>query len=399
MEHFLPENLKPPMEKLAAEAIAAEQLEEMLDATRAVEVPKNDFSKEQSQIKTTQEIQEKKTSQKAKKTKRGVFAPQYGIRVKRSIKEKQKQQKEASNIQRAGFVADKRIEMNVLKKRLKDIDSHIDYPEEERVRRRVVFFNEENKGIFVNVNGKKKQITFGDVVADMDWGILYRPDESCPRDVWRKIRKLSDLSEARQKIGAIFNDEIVVVEGITHGGTNIDEEFIEKHFQGTIIVGAIGEKMAKNILIRMSYNNPEILFKVESANAIEDTELKYDFKVYILQKVLGVAVEGTDMSRDEFVKNKRIVGIQFTISSIGANLIKKKHQIKEARGKIDEERFNKYVKRKVDDIVLVSVPLTTYKDCFKQWLLAGKPSGGPEQFLSEEEKNKLVNTVLSSLQK
>ncbi len=293
----------------------------------------------------------------------------------------------------------KRIEMDTLKERLRDTDAHRNYTEEEQMRRRQVFYDVDGKSMFVNEGDKKKPLTYGDIVADMDWGVLYYPNESCPPDIWRRIRKVSDLSETRQKINVIFNDEISTLERIPSPSTNLSEEFIEEHIYAgdSGIQGIIGERMAKNILLRMSYDNPEVLFKVEFANAMEDAVLKYDFKIYIPKKTLGVAIEGDDMPRDEFVTNKRRVGIQFTVSNKGSYIGGKQRQIKDARGKIDEKRFTLYVKRKVDNIVLVSVPLSTYKDCFKQWLEQGKPSGGPEQFLSDEEKNRLIHAVLSSL--
>ena len=296
------------------------------------------------------------------------------------------------------FNVEKRAIMDALKKRLRDIDAHVDYSEEERAKRRSVFYDKESKRLFVNEGGKKKQLTYGDVVADLDWGVSYQPDESCPREIWRRIRKLSDLSRAQQDISKIFNQEIASLEKISLPTTDLDEEFIEKHMSDhPYIHGVIGERMAKNILMRISYNNPGMLLRVESSNAIEDVELKYDFKILMPKKTRGVALEGEDMSREEFVKHKRRLGIQFTVTGLSYRLNKKRRAIKIAQQKINDKTFNRYVKRMVDDIVLVSVPLKTYKDCFKQWLESGKPSGGPEQFLSEEGKNHLVNAVLSSV--
>ena len=234
--------------------------------------------------------------------------------------------------------------MGKLKNRLHDIDVGADYSEEERAGRRNVFYDVENERLFVNESEGKKWLTFGDIVADLDWGVAYRPDASCPREVWRRVRKLSDIEEARRNISKIFNQEISALEHVSLPTTDLNEEFLERYMDHPATRGIIGERMAKNILLRMSYNNPELPFKVEASNAIEDAELKYDFKVWIPERILGVAVESDDMPRDKFAKNKRKVGIQFTVSSIDANLRKKEGQLKDAREKIDEEKFSRYVK-------------------------------------------------------
>ena len=153
--------------------------------------------------------------------------------------------------------------------------------------------------------------------------------------------------------------------------------------------------MAKNFLIRVTDNNPKLKFKVESSNALEDAKLKYDFKIVTEQKKRGVAIEGDKMPRDEFVSAKKRIGIQFTSTDKGSALKKKQRQIKGIQEKLDQlkSKYQSEIKKPVDDIVLVSLHLDTYKKRFKKWLDNGKPSGGPEQYLDHGEKMKLVEKV------
>lgn len=285
---------------------------------------------------------------------------------------------------------DKRLVMHYLKEKLRQIDKKEDYPDKEKAHRRTIFYDEEHGQFFVKEDAKKKPISFGDIVADYEYGIEYRPDDSVPEKQWRKIRKLADLTEARRKVEHIFNQELMTL-GFSAGGgsTNITEQDLEKRFKETEpqdrgLEGLIAEKEVKNFLIRVQYNDPDLNFKVEPANAVEDTELKYDFKILLPEKRRGVAVEGNEMSREEFVKNKRSVGLQFTIAREG--LGHKIKQVKEAKKEISSKRYEEIIKKPVDDIVLLKLDFIQYSEYFKRWLAAGKPSGGPEQYLTKEEK-------------
>ena len=287
------------------------------------------------------------------------------------------------------FKIAKRLEMAQLKNNLKRIDTSEDMGEKEKKFRRTVFSEGEN--LFIKKGGETQKITLGDIMADYNWGVKYVPDISMPHKLWRKISKMIALKEARSRVEYVFNRELNDLESVGLPTSSYSVGFLERHSQA----GAIAEKMAQTILSRIQYNSPESGIKVESSNALEDIELKYDFKIVLPEKKRGVAVEGDEMPREEYVKEKRKLGIQFTIASKENLLEHKKHQIEEARSKIGLEKYRSLVKKPVDDIVLVSVPLKTYGECFKKWLEAGKPSGGPEQFLTEEERERLITAITS----
>ncbi|KKQ36030.1 MAG: hypothetical protein US50_C0001G0032 [Candidatus Nomurabacteria bacterium GW2011_GWB1_37_5] len=293
------------------------------------------------------------------------------------------------------FNVQKRVQMAELKKRLKEIDAGKDYEGKEKENRKIIFYNKESNKLIVN--GNEREIDFGDIVADYDWGVKYRPHESVPKLIWRRIRKLSDFTESKDSIGQIFNDEISRIEKISLPTTSKTQSYLERHISDWGIEGIIAERMAKNFLTRIQYNDPKAGFKVEPSNAMEDAELKYDFKVSFPKKLRGVAIEGEELPREEYVKNKKEIGIQFTVSARRDNLTHKAHQIEEAKEKISDEKYNRYVKKKVDDIVLISLPLGTYRTHFKTWLDAGKPAGGPEQYLSEVEERKILDKVTGGI--
>lgn len=291
------------------------------------------------------------------------------------------------------FEISKKLELARLKYRLRDIDAKKNYQEKELAERRKIFFDEAEGKLYTFAGNEKKFITEGDIVADYSWGIKYVPHESVPDNKWRRIRKLADLTQARKRIEHIFNEELINVEGVHTPTTELSLGRIEKKLNEHAMEGVLGERMAQNFLTRVQYNNPQLDFRVEASNVLEDAELKYDFKVVIPEKRRGVAIEGDEMPREEFIETKRRVGIQFIVTKLGRLLRKKTEQITEAAKHIKEEKYTQFVKRPVDDIVLVSLPFKTFKKHFRQWLKEGKPPGGPEQYMTKEEKTRIVKEV------
>ncbi len=289
----------------------------------------------------------------------------------------------------------KQAEMAKLRNRLQDIDERKDYEESEQKQRKTVFYDHESEAMFIVENDVKKNLTVGDIVADQDWGIKYRPDSGMPDLLWRKIRKLSDYVETKRNVEELSNRELEVVEGVGHGaGVAFSlDKLMSLDTSAPGEMGFIAERMVPGFLTRIQYNHPELGFKIERSNVVEDTELKYDFKVHFSSKLRGVAVEGDDMPREDYVDQKRRIGWQFTTVHKGGVLKKKKRQVEEAKKLVTESRFSKYVKKQVDDIVIMSLP---FRDCgkdFQQWLDGGQPSGGPEQFMSPETKKAIIKKV------
>jgi len=290
---------------------------------------------------------------------------------------------------------EKREVMAQLRSRLADIDSLKDYPEEEQKDRRVVHYNAEAKDLFVFDGQEQRKITFGDIVADLDWGIKYRPAPVVPEVLWRKIRKLCDIAEARQSIEWAYNRELSRM-GYGGGSWNFPFSRIEEEVRGkdqkTInggYGGFIAEKMAKNFLWRMQYSHLKVGFRVENSSVVEDASLKYDFKVRFLPQVRGVAVEPEGMTRNEYIRQKKNIGIQFTTRRHG---LSKDRKVVEGMRRSLLEEYRKLVKKPVDDIILIEIELKA-GSCFTRWVVEGKPSGGPEQYLTREQKIEIFQKV------
>ena len=285
----------------------------------------------------------------------------------------------------------KREEMAKLKDMLGRIDSK---RIGEGKNTRTVSYDESTRKMTVMENDAPCEISWGDIVADGEWGIKYQPDRSMPENVWRKMRKLIAVKETRRNIENIYNKELSAVECVPIATSSWDVNFFEKQLKkDPHISGAIAERMAQNFLIRLGYDNQSFMLRVEHSNTLEDAVLKYDFKVVLPEKMRGVTIEGDELSREEYIKSKRKLGIQFTTISNPNKLHQKEIQVDKAKIEISDEKYNRFIKKQVDDIVLVSLPFGTYKTYFEKWLAEGKPSGGPEQYFTKEEKVALIKKV------
>jgi len=292
--------------------------------------------------------------------------------------------------------------MEELHQRMRDIDARVNYSEDELRHRYIVTYDDITKELFVLENGNKRKISYGDIVADYEWGIQYAPDESCPPQMWRKIRKLSDITEARGKIEQSVNTELVILKPSTSMSVRYQftvqnlEEFSShlnrKERRG--FEGIMAEHMILSFLTRFQHNNPALQFRVEPANILEDTKLKYDFRVVVTQKNRGVAVEGEELPREEYVVERKRLGLQFTISKSGKKFREKEKFIKNVDVAELSKKYGKFIKRPVDEIVMISVPFDSYFTNFRKWIDAGKPPGGPEQLFTKEEKTTILKKIL-----
>lgn len=304
------------------------------------------------------------------------------------------------------FELEKRKIMAELRADFVALDAEKDLSIDKDKERGVVHYNKDSNSLFVeDGGGNKKDITLGDLIGDYAWGIKYKLESDFPKVLRRKIAKTLLVNEVKNKVGQIYDNELVNIYQIALGTIGIPVEFLEKRtkeIQDPMklrlqIGGVLAEKMVTEFLTRLEYNNPELAMRVEKANALEDTVLKYDFKI-LLRKRRGIALESEDMPRKEFVENKRNLGIQFTtmLHGHGPQFEKKEASVVGAKQKLGD--FESYIKKQVEDVVLVRIAeLGNFGVYYKRWLEEDKPSGGPEQYMGREEKLEIFRKVTSGL--
>ena len=295
-------------------------------------------------------------------------------------------------VEDAHYVGRRTAVMQRLAAQLAEIDERIEYPENELALRKEVYFDENTGAHYViNESGESFPFQFHDVGPDLEWGVAYRPSSELSHEDWRKIRKRSAIAEARMAIDSVDNEELAKNERISLPTTTISGDWIEKSFNrgnNTGLHGVIGERMAKNALLRISKAQPEMDMRVENSNALEDAELKYDFKVKVNVHHRGIATEPEDFNREDYVAQKRMLGIQFTVGKgLG-----KENQIAIAKTQLGDERMHGKIKHEVDDIILVKLNLDARKR-YQRWLDDGKPPGGPERYMDKAEIANLITLV------
>ncbi|HEY4474910.1 MAG TPA: hypothetical protein VJC06_03245 [Candidatus Paceibacterota bacterium] len=321
------------------------------------------------------------------------FKERFGIEF-----EKRKQLKELREMEKTKLRSERKKEqrakkfgpikeerMHELHQALQNLDKGEIVEQFEDETRRIIYYDEGVDGYFIeNENGdKRKYLGVGDILADYAWGIKYVPDGEMTEPAYRTAAKRILVNETRRDIERIYDEELSM-RGVTKPMSlyHLEKRLTSKegrHFHET---GIAAEKMARELLTRISVNEG-LNFVVMRANAVEDSIYKYDFKLRTIEKDRGVVIENPPLKHGSIR-----LGIQFTISKLGGN--KKNRQIRLAKSLLLEHE-------PVDDIILVKIATKEFAGCFQKWLEMGKPSGGPEQFLSRNLKIEILKAVTKNL--
>lgn len=297
-------------------------------------------------------------------------------------------------IHRESFGLAKQDEMDRLHVQLRRIDDREEMEPREMTKRRNVSYDKASGGLVTrNRRGETVPVTEGDVVADMMWGVKYRPDSSVPEDEWRRLRRLIAIREAGTAIQDLNNRQLADEESIELPTSAMSPEFIEQHPTS----GMVAERMAQSMILRLQHDYPKFGFKLEQSNALEDMYLKYDFKIVFTDRRRGVALAGTEDGRGDFVEEKKRLGLQFTINDSEDAHRRKTKQIDKANRNKDNDEYKHFVDHVVSEIVLVVVPMLSVFQAYRTWIQEGKPTGGPEQFLDPAERRAVLEGITDKI--
>jgi hypothetical protein len=258
--------------------------------------------------------------------------------------------------------------------------------------RRVVYFDEDANRYYVMEGNQQKYLGVGDLLSDYAWGIKYVPDGEMIEPAYRRMAKRILANEVRRDLEGFHNIELRLEykskdsfsspsPTITPGKIkNISSSWEKTHKSADL--GFVAEIMARELMARLAQNG-ELQIVVERADCIEDGVYKYDFKVRTLSTTRGIGI-GDEKEIDRRIKK---IGVQFTIAH---NVDAKKSKFFKAKDKYKN-------KVPVDEIIFVQINPLEFSEAFNRWLELGKPSGGPEQFLSEEIKSTLLAEITAGL--
>lgn len=300
--------------------------------------------------------------------------------------------------EKIGLQAQKINRMEQLHNAIKNLDEGEPVDEFRDETRKVLYHDGSLERYFTEDNNKKVYLGLGDVISDYAWGIKYVPDGEMEEPTYRILAKRILINEARRDL-EILNDVGLTSKATVenHLPTDIEKKVVvaknkkarnEKVLSHT---GFLAEAVARELLTRAAINN-DLDFAVLRANLIEDFDYKYDFKLRLKKKLRGIKIE----DGKEIGSNIRKIGIQFTTSIHTGN--RKRLQIEQGKQAVKKLAEGGLRKLPVDEILLLQIPI--YKEVakiYQEWLEAGKPSGGPEQFLSRDLKIELLKAVTGGL--
>lgn len=303
-------------------------------------------------------------------------------RKQQSEEDKKKNREKKKQPQLQKLAEQKNTKMKQLHNALRNLDAGESVEEFIDETRRVVYFDEQNQQYFIEENGKRKKVGIGDISSDYAWGIKYFPDSRMldptayrtlvkrilTNETRRDLEKIHDTELKTQK-PSLANIEPHVIKVLEF--EKISEEMLKP------LIGGIAEIEVREFLNRIA-SNYGLDFIVMRADVQEDSEYKYDFKIRFKQRNRGVKVEGSEL------KLPTKIGFQL------------KTHLEKVTG-VTSRKYTKGKIKTVEEVLLISVSTDEFLESIKKWLDQGRPSGGPEQFLSPELKKAILKAVTEKL--
>ncbi|PID83151.1 hypothetical protein CSB11_02860 [Candidatus Campbellbacteria bacterium] len=312
-------------------------------------------------------------------------------KLNQGIKEKEiaffDKQKVSEETQSEIFDLQKEKEEKILemKEKLKDVDEgkEIAFSKDASS---VKYDKEDGKYTVFGKKGVQLETTKGQILASTLWGSEFKLDS----DVERDFKKKFILEHTKNDILEMYDSQVIRwgrESFMTQGGTSRAYEGLaetENMSLEEIPKGTLAEKMFSSFFTRVCQDVSEIPFEFKRADIYDDVENKIDF-VFKIKHNDEVAEKQAYVQDDG-----ENIGVQFTIGK-STNLLKhKQEQFK--RSDLEES--------KVDDLVLVSIPIEEIRDFLKTYQESSKNDKlvkTPDFYFSEDLKEKIVKAVLEKL--
>ncbi|MCX6738986.1 MAG: hypothetical protein NT098_02945 [Candidatus Parcubacteria bacterium] len=229
-------------------------------------------------------------------------------------------------------------------------------------------------------SGKRAPATVGELVTDGEWGIAYVLGKDIPKD----IKKRFVVAEARRKILAFSDEQIIETERVkktTREGGDISPSYrnIFEDVDKEKKTGFIAEKLVKTFFQKNIIDHG-LNLRMEEVDVQRDIDQKIDFILRLPHQTRGVGAESS--------RHKEDIGIQLTIDDTARAQERKNRQILEAKKHLGED---------VDDIVLVTLPLTELSLLLHQWKKDEMRPGGPIKRWDDPKKEQIFRGVLQGL--
>ena len=260
--------------------------------------------------------------------------------------------------------------------------------------RNVVWNKQAHSAMAVLPSGKSVRVSVGELLTDGEWGLDYTLSGDIPRD----IRKRFIVAEARRKILALADEQILETERIkevknktkyTPYGNMFSEKDIMEHKTGFIAEKLVKTFFEKNII---DHGLPMTL---EEVDIEKDVEKKIDFILHLSFKrhdrgvgVMEVKQHDRGVGEAE-VKDGEDIGIQLTVDPSEETHKRKEGQIERVKKNMSSTG--------VDNIVLVTIPMKYLGGSINLWKEQGMRPGGPMRAWEASRQEKIFHGVLQKL--
>lgn len=245
-----------------------------------------------------------------------------------------------------------------------------------RADRRTAMFDPNTRTLhYLDDVNEPQTCQFSDILADLDWGIVYNLDpDTVPADLQKKyllelarqeIRRLLDLQIATSEADRFPNDPKKRM------GYEALGETLEKSAE-ELPLGFKAEIMVRNFLQKLQQEH-DLPFELVPADAYQDVEQKMDFVLHVKADALGVAVESQEEAQD--------IGIQLTTNP--EKIAHKERQIERS------SNIMRYQGGDITKIALVVLSNNLTRNLVREWEEAGRPAGGPDQFMKKHNARQL----------
>lgn len=273
-----------------------------------------------------------------------------------------------------------------LKREIANLDQPDYQAEKVEGAREVVF--DDGHFLWKKEGGVNQEITIGDIITDLDWGIEYYFNQNIPRN----IRKRYLIEKAKSQLQALLDQQILLDES----SSSLTETNRKKIYQMIIEDteayeedrGIIAEKIVRNFLRKIVFDNQDAGFDILEADIFEDVEQKIDFIIRRKKRIRGVGVEEIH-PEEKTQEETKTYGIQFTLTQSHSKLKRKKQQLKMAVSSLSEED-------RVEDILLVRLPKESIVSAYETWLENSDP-GGPDHFYDLKIKREIFRGILKGI--
>lgn len=240
--------------------------------------------------------------------------------------------------------------------------------------------------------------TVGEVISNIRWDI----QPSTIDGFTRREKKQILVAQAKYQIEQLYNKQLLEI----HIGSSATDALSRKAFEavegsmerGEDPPGILAERLVETWLMQ-TIEDFDLPVQLTPADVYDDVVNKVDF--FLTRKkqtavdeqavVRGVEVDASEETDPSIPRSE--VGIQF-VSNKDTELEEKKLR---QLARIKEWAASHGKKKPEIELVQVELGYNTVKGVLEAWEKDGKPPGGPERYLFEQEQKTIFREVLSEI--